>query len=194
MKANWVMEIPIIEEIIKIQEADGYIGNMNPENRMRSASDILETGYIIYGLIRDYKYFGNKQSLISASKAADYIVKNWSSMPADWENTTKIAVHVCVTGIERTMLTLYGITGDNRYLEFCLKQLGPPIYNQAIALRHATGDLEPFTVAGREGWLAGHDPERAPVHVAELDGRTPLEAADTPKKKETRKLANTKIQ
>lgn len=45
------------------------------------------------------------------------------------------------------------------------------IYNQAIELRNATGDLEPFTIAEREGWFASHDPARAPIHVAELDGR-----------------------
>ncbi len=133
----------LIAEIIQIQEADGYVGNMIPENRMWKAWDIHEMGYIIYGLISDYKYFGNEQSLITASKAADYIVRNWSSMPADWENTTKIAVQVCVTGIERTMLTLYGITGDYRYLEFCLKQ-------------RDLQNWDPGIVIGRRTLIEGH--------------------------------------
>lgn len=45
------------------------------------------------------------------------------------------------------------------------------IYNEAIALRRATGHLEPFDVAGREAWFASHQVPATPLYVAELDGR-----------------------
>jgi phosphinothricin acetyltransferase len=44
------------------------------------------------------------------------------------------------------------------------------IYNEAIARRHATGHLEPFDVAGREAWFAGHQQPATPLFVAEVDG------------------------
>jgi len=40
------------------------------------------------------------------------------------------------------------------------------IYNEAIALRHATGHLEPFTPAQRRAWFAAHDRIQHPLYVA----------------------------
>jgi len=124
----------LISEIIKTQGNDGYIGNMIPENRMWKVWDLHEMNYIIYGLTSDYKFFGDKQSLIAAQKAADYILKNWSSMPSDWEKTTEIAAFVSVTGLDRTMLTLYGVTGDKRYLEFEVNQRNLPNWDPGIVI------------------------------------------------------------
>jgi len=44
------------------------------------------------------------------------------------------------------------------------------IYNQAVAMRCATADLDPVTVESRTAWLAEHSPKTHPVFVAELDG------------------------
>jgi phosphinothricin acetyltransferase len=44
------------------------------------------------------------------------------------------------------------------------------IYNQAIALRSATADLDPITVDSRAEWFASHDPAVHPIYVAERDG------------------------
>ena len=41
-------------------------------------------GYIIYGLLSDYRYFGQQRRL-AAARAADYILARWRSMPADWD-------------------------------------------------------------------------------------------------------------
>jgi phosphinothricin acetyltransferase len=45
------------------------------------------------------------------------------------------------------------------------------IYNQAIALRGATADLDPVTIESRAGWFADHDPAGHPIFVAETDRR-----------------------
>ena len=46
------------------------------------------------------------------------------------------------------------------------------IYNQAIALKSATADIEPVTEAqSKHAWLAGHSPDKYPVFVAEQRGR-----------------------
>ena len=45
------------------------------------------------------------------------------------------------------------------------------IYNQAIALRSATADLEPVTVSERRQWLGAHPADTYPVFVAEVSRR-----------------------
>ncbi|MBS1208194.1 MAG: pat [Proteobacteria bacterium] len=45
------------------------------------------------------------------------------------------------------------------------------IYNQTIAGRMVTADLEPVTVAQRQAWFDTHSPQRHPIWVAERAGR-----------------------
>jgi DUF1680 family protein len=133
----------LVDEIIKAQEPDGYIGNMSPGNRMWKLWDIHEMGYIINGLVTNYSFCNDKKSLEAARKAAGYIINNWSSKPAGWEKTTDVAEHVGITGIHRTILALYNVTDDKRYLNFCLEQLG--LLN-----------LDPGIVIGRRKLIEGH--------------------------------------
>lgn len=44
------------------------------------------------------------------------------------------------------------------------------IYNQAVALRGATADLEPVDVDSRRDWFALHSPDDYPLWIAEIDG------------------------
>lgn len=133
----------LIEEVIKAQEPDGYIGNMIPGKRMLKLWDIHEMGYIIYGLLTDFRMFGSERSLDAAKKAADYILDNWSKIPGDWQNQTHVATHVGITGIDRTMLTLYKITGEKRYLNFCQE-------------KHNLMNWDPGIVVGRRDLIGGH--------------------------------------
>lgn len=133
----------LIGELTRWQEPDGYIGNMTPPNRTIMLWDIHETGYIINGLITDFKLFGNTKSLDAAKKAADYLITNWTLLPEEWENTTGVAKRIAITGLHRTMLNLYGVTNDKRYLAFCLKQLD--LIN-----------LDPGIVIGRRKLIEGH--------------------------------------
>ena len=43
------------------------------------------------------------------------------------------------------------------------------IYNQAVAQRFATADLEPVTVEQRASWFHEHDPATLPIYVADRD-------------------------
>jgi uncharacterized protein len=124
----------LVDEIMAAQLPDGYIGMMVPEARMWAAWDIHEMGYIIFGLATDYHYFGEKRSLEAARKAADYILARWSAMPADWPQREKVAVHVLVTGLERTLLTLSRECNDPRYRDFVLGQRGLPQWNLGIVI------------------------------------------------------------
>ncbi|MCX6221537.1 MAG: glycoside hydrolase family 127 protein [Bacteroidia bacterium] len=115
----------IVDEIIKTQEPDGYIGIMVKESRMWRLWDIHEMGYIIMGLTSDYHYFGEKRSLIAAQKLADYIIERWPTMPDSWEKWGNI-------GLESNLLTLYRETEDKRYLDFCVRQLALPEWNLVL--------------------------------------------------------------
>lgn len=146
----------LVEGIIKTQGPDGYIGAMVPENRMWTVWDLHEMGYIIYSLTSDFQYFGNEQSLTAAKRAADYIVTNWSTMPLDWAQKQQIAVHVAATGMDRTMVNLYRVTGDRSYLDFELVQRDLTNWNPGI-------------VIGRRPLVLGHTYAYMAASLAQLE-------------------------
>lgn len=111
----------LVQETIKTQEPDGYIGVMIKTSRMWKLWDIHEMGYIIMGLANDYEYFGEKRSLEAARKLADYIIERWSTKPNDWLSWKQL-------GIESNILSLYYVTKEKRYLDFCTEQLKLPAW------------------------------------------------------------------
>jgi DUF1680 family protein len=124
----------LIEETIKMQEPDGYIGMMAAPNRMWGFWDIHEMGYIIYALTSDYHYFGQQRSLDAARKAADYILGRWAQKPADWPQNNHWATSVALTGVERTLLALYRESGERRYLDFCVNERALPDWQTGIVI------------------------------------------------------------
>jgi DUF1680 family protein len=132
----------LVQETIKTQEADGYIGMMAPASRMWTLWDIHEMGYLIYGLTADYEFFHDRPSLDAARKLADYIIARWPAEPQR-EVGGEITTHMSVTGLERTFLTLAAARGDHRYGDFCTGQRG---------LREWDLDI----VRGRWGRIEGH--------------------------------------
>jgi phosphinothricin acetyltransferase len=44
------------------------------------------------------------------------------------------------------------------------------IYNQAVALRYATADLSPISLAAQHAWFLHHPPDKYPVYVVEENG------------------------
>jgi uncharacterized protein len=110
----------IVRETIATQEADGYIGICVPQKRMWHLWDIHEMGYLVLGLTADHKYFAEEDSLEAARKLADYILRSWS---ADPQRKTEgwVSTYVATTGLEEAMLALYEQSGDERYLDFCVR-------------------------------------------------------------------------
>ncbi|MCX5683936.1 MAG: glycoside hydrolase family 127 protein, partial [Planctomycetota bacterium] len=111
----------LVEKAIEAQEPDGYLGILQPAARMWGLWDIHEMHYVAWGLLSDYRLFGEKRSLEAARKIADYILQRWPTMPKDWDARTGVATHVSVTGLERTMIALAQATGERKYADFCLK-------------------------------------------------------------------------
>ncbi len=132
-----------IAEIIKTQEADGYLGIMAPESRMWPLWDVHEMAYLVLGLTADHRYFDEETSLEAARKLADYIIQRWSAEPNRHPTDGAIVNHLTVIGIGSAMLAMYQQTADDRYLEFCTEFLNIPEWNNPIVL-------------GRSGPVAGH--------------------------------------
>ena len=132
----------VVAETIQTQQEDGYIGIFVPERRMWHLWDIHEMGYLVLGLTADYRYFKEKPSLEAAKKLADYIITRWSADP-DRQTEGWISTYVATTGLEESMLALYGQTQDKRYLDFCIDHRKLPDWNTPI-------------IEGRWGNLEGH--------------------------------------
>jgi DUF1680 family protein len=114
----------LIDELIRTQEPDGYIGIMVKEARMWGLWDIHEMGYLIMGLSSDFHHFHEKDSLKAAQKLADYMIERWSTMPANWQKFGAI-------GLDSNVLALYQETKDKRYLNFCIEQRALADWNLA---------------------------------------------------------------
>jgi hypothetical protein len=129
----------LVEETRKTQAQDGYIGLFPPEQRIKTLWDVHEMGYVIWGLLSDYRFFGEKPSLDAARKAADYLVKNGSALLPNWGEGAEVAPHVAFTGIERTLLSLHQETGDPSYLDFVVKTRALPQWDLDIVIGRRAG-------------------------------------------------------
>ncbi|NLO02050.1 MAG: hypothetical protein GX126_07005 [Bacteroidales bacterium] len=127
----------LIGSLLETVEADGYIGIMEKNSRVKQLWDIHEMGYIILGLVNDYRYFQNQKSLDAAVRLADYIIKNWSEeICENWKITV---CHVGVTGFDRALLALYEATGDQDYINFLVEELGVPDWEGKVVLGRKMG-------------------------------------------------------
>jgi hypothetical protein len=129
----------LVAETLKTQESNGYIGIMAPPYRVWGLWDTHELGYIIWGLLTDYHYFGEQRSLAAARKAADYLIQRWASMPANWGKDSDVAPHVAFTGLERTMLALGRQTGAASYLNFVVQTRQLPEWDLPIVVGRRSG-------------------------------------------------------
>lgn len=131
----------LVHEALQAQEPDGYLGMLAPPGRMWRLWDVHEMGYLVYGLVADYQFFGEKRSLQAARQLADYVIRRWPERP-DWD-AGGLTVHMAVTGLERTMLVLSDVTADPKYRDFCLNQRQLAQWDMPI-------------VIGRWGKIEGH--------------------------------------
>jgi uncharacterized protein len=103
----------LIEELMKTRDADGYLGHMKaePGGKQNYINWILhDQEYALLGLTDHWRYCGDNKSLECARQLADHILATFPKNPNP-EN-------VCTAGLPEAMLTLYGCTGDPRYLRF----------------------------------------------------------------------------
>ena len=131
----------LVDETLKTQEANGYIGAY-VEGRLDKPWDAHEIAYIITALMADWEEFGNKAALDGAKRLADYVLANWRNLPDDWGQTW-CNVPMYAIGQCQAMLRLYRVTGDRRYLDFCLNE-------------RCLADFDTPVFVGRDNMVWGH--------------------------------------
>lgn len=113
----------VVDELLKAQDADGYIGALCRESRLWGYWDLAETGFIFLGLAADHRYFGSERSLAAARRAADYMIDNWHTMPKGWEGAY-ISGTAAAVGFAWGLHALYQETGDAKYRDFAVRARG----------------------------------------------------------------------
>lgn len=109
----------VVSELIAAQAADGYIGCMQPEKRVWGAWDAEDVGFILDGLVTDWREFGEKASLDAAVKAADWFIANWKNPPKDYARF--VYDKELQMGLAHGIWLLYQETGHERYRTFATK-------------------------------------------------------------------------
>jgi hypothetical protein len=145
----------VVDELLKTQDEDGYIGCLNKKSRLWGYWDLAETGFIILGLATDHRYFGEKRSLAAAERAAQFIIDNWKTMPEGWE-TAYISGTAAAVGLCWGMEALWRETGDRKYIDFCTRE------------RKLDTWYAPITI-GRDFGIHGHSATHLYQCIVQLD-------------------------
>ena len=110
-----------VVELIKTQEADGYLGTYVPDQRFglyRNADwDVWVHKYNLIGLLTYYRYTGNPQALEASRKMGDLLVRTFG--PGK-KSIISAGTHVgmAATSVLEPVVLLYRTTGDQKYLDF----------------------------------------------------------------------------
>ncbi len=127
----------LVRSIISAQEKGGYIGCMDGPRRMWQPWDMEDVGFILDGLVLDWQVFGEKDSLDSAVKAAEYVLVNWKNPPKDHDR--EIYEKELYMGLGHGMWSVYKATGDRRYADFVSEVRGYRDYDMPIVLGRSLG-------------------------------------------------------
>jgi hypothetical protein len=155
----------LVKTLLDAQEPDGYLGEFERGHRLWPFIDIQELAYLIHALVADYRAFKEEPSLLAARKQADYILAHWKEKPAGWPLNMNCTFHMFVTDLERAMYMLFEETGDRRYRDFCVNELGVTSWNLPIVLgrfRPLEGHIHSYVsrCMAQIEWYR-HDPDEA---------------------------------
>jgi hypothetical protein len=134
----------IVSEVLKTQEADGYIGYIVPGKRVWTLWDIQEIAYLFYGLAMDHRFYGETASLEGARRLADFLIAAWNAAPEKIiPGPPKITIQMPLAGLDDAFLAMGEETRDPKYVEF-IRQM-----------RKSVG-WDDQIVIGRWGLVEGH--------------------------------------
>lgn len=111
----------VAAELIKTQEADGYLGTYTPDKRFGlypgADWDVWVHKYNLIGLLTHHEYTGNEASLTACRKMGDLLLNTFG--PGK-KSIIAAGTHVGMasTSILEPMVNLYRATGEERYLSF----------------------------------------------------------------------------
>ncbi|MFI5153540.1 MAG: glycoside hydrolase family 127 protein [Chitinophagales bacterium] len=105
-----------VTDLIATQTPDGYIGNYDPDSHLQ-AWDIWGRKYCMLGLISYYDLTGNKQSLESAEKIANHLIRELKEKNM---LIVKMGNHrgMAASSVLEPIVLLYNRTGNIQYLDF----------------------------------------------------------------------------
>ncbi|MBO4345836.1 MAG: glycoside hydrolase family 127 protein [Victivallales bacterium] len=115
----------LFREIIATQEDDGYIGSMPSGKRIFWPFDLHDESHIVSALLEDYRVFGTPACLKAAKNLLSLIMDSYRFMPKEGMILYGVITkHMMGLGLEHALLNMYDVTGDGKYLDFCLEQCG----------------------------------------------------------------------
>ncbi len=108
-------------ELIKTQEADGYLGTYTPDQRFGlfpgADWDVWSHKYCLMGLLTYHQYTGDTAALAASRRAADLLLATFPAKKSILAAGTHVGM--AATSVLEPMVLLYRFTGEPRYLEFC---------------------------------------------------------------------------
>lgn len=133
----------MVNTVLELQEADGYLGFFRPEARLFELWDMHEMAYLAYALLTEFELVGNEAALQAAQRTINYIMTRWSAEPERIPGNGQITTYMAVTGLDIVLMRLYGYLGKDDYLHFARDFLG-------------LGNWDGKIVSGRWGQIQGH--------------------------------------
>ena len=115
----------MVRDLIATQEPDGYLGTYAPDKRFGlfpgADWDVWCHKYCLIGLLAYYQMTGDQPALEAARKAGDLLCKIFGDGPGQ-KSILSAGTHVgmAATSVLEPMDLLYRLTGEKRYLDFCL--------------------------------------------------------------------------
>lgn len=109
----------IAEALMKAQQPDGYLGTYITGKRWTSW-DVWVHKYDLIGLLAYHQATGNAQALETARRIGDLLARTFGT-GAGQRDIIAASTHVgmAASSVLEPMVTLYRLTGEQRYLDFC---------------------------------------------------------------------------
>lgn len=130
----------VVAELCKCQLPDGYLGTYLDKDRW-TEWDVWAHKYNLIGLITYMRYTGNMDPLPTCRKMADLLCTTFGEGKRDII-TAGHHVGMAPTSVLESMVLIYRLTGDPRYLDFCKYILraweqpnGPHIVTRLLELK-----------------------------------------------------------
>ena len=111
----------VARELIKTQEADGYLGTYTKDKRFGlypgADWDVWVHKYNLIGLLTYHEYSGNEAALLASRKIGDLLLNTFG---AGKKSILSAGTHngMAATSVLEPMVLLYRATGEEKYLDF----------------------------------------------------------------------------
>ena len=108
----------LLDEIIKTQDSDGYIGfwNREPNDYQDFVNWIVhEQEYFTLASVRHYRTTGSAASLETARLTADHLMRTFAK---NEQGVYYIPSPISIAGVAEAAIELYRVTGEPKYLDF----------------------------------------------------------------------------